>query len=274
MIYVDTYFFFNAVMDGVALSLAGLCAAEKIRFGRLLAASVFGGAFSVAVLLLEPPPVGVLLLAFLAFIPMVLLAFGKKRPRRLVTVSLMAFVSSLFLGGAAEAVTYFVSALGGRARIGVSVFLVLLFLGFGAFSLWGRSLYRKMDTFVITLTISFEGKEAAFFALVDSGCLLRDPEKGREVILLKGEYASDLLSESLLSSLRLGVPPKGVEIETVPIRTASGKGVLFAFAPNFVSLHLGRAKKKNKRLQEVLVALDFSDGGFAGCPCLVPLSVL
>jgi len=274
MIYIDTYFFFNAVMDAVALLLAGLCASESVKFRRLILSALFGAAVSVITLLLEMAPLGNLIAAFLSFFPMVLLAFGKKRIRRLTLVSLMAFVSSLFLGGAAEAVTYFVSALGGKLRIGVSVFLVIIFLGFALFSLWGKSLYRKMDTSVISLSISFDGKEAAFFGLVDSGCLLRDPEKGREVILLKGEYAADLLSEEMMNSLRLGLAPKNGNIVAVPVRTATGKTVLFAFSPSYVSLHTAWAGKRNKRLREVLVALDFSEGGFAGCPCLVPLSVL
>lgn len=274
MIYIDTYFFFNALMDGVALILAGLCASETVRFRRLVVSALFGGTFSVIALLLELPPLGTLFAAFLSFFPMVFLAFGKKRLRRLALVTLMAFVSFLFLGGAAEAVTYFVSSLGGKARISVSVFFVILFLGFGGFTLWGKSLYRKMDASVISLSISFEGKEAVFFGLVDSGCLLRDPEKGREVILLKGDYAADLLPEGLVSSLRLGEPPKDADIVSVPVRTASGKTVLFAFSPSYVSLHSAAEGKRSKRLREVLVALDFSDGGFAGCPCLVPLSVL
>ncbi len=274
MIYIDTYFFFNALMDGVALILAGLCASEAVRLRRIVVSSLFGGAVSVISLLLELPPLGTLFAAFLSFFPMVLLAFGKKRLRRLALVSLMAFVSFLFLGGAAEAVTYFVASLGGKARIGVSVFFVLLFLGFGGFTLWGKGLYRKMNTSVISLSISFEGKEAAFFGLVDSGCLLRDPEKGREVILLKGEYAADLLPEGLMTSLRLGAPPEDADIVSVPVRTASGKTVLFAFSPNYVNLHSAVAGKRSKQLREVLIAIDFSDGGFGGCPCLVPLSVL
>lgn len=274
MIYIDSYFFFNAVMDGVALLLAGLCASETVKFRRLIGSALFGGAFSVVTLLLELPPLGILSAAFVSFFPMVFLAFGKRRLRRLALVALMAFISFLFLGGAAEAVSYFVSALGGQARISFSVFLILLFLGFGGFTLFGKSMYRKMETSVVSLSISFEGKEVAFFGLVDSGCLLRDPEKGREVILLKGEYASDLLPEKTLLSLRHGMPPQEGKFVPVPIRTASGKSVLFAFVPGFVSIHPGGIGKKSKRLREVLIALDFSDGGFAGCPCLVPLSVL
>lgn len=274
MIYLDSYFFFNAVMDAVALSLAGLCASEKIRFRRLFPASLFGGAVALVPLILPLPFWAHLPFVFVSFAAMVLLAFGKKRLRRLTAVSLMAFVSSLFLGGAAEAVTYFVSSLGGAARIGVLVFLILVFLGFGAFSLWGRNLYRKMESSVISLSIRLEEKEAVFFGLVDSGCLLRDPEEGREVILLKSSFASELFSGGDLDSLREGSLPTSTKMVPVPIRTASGKTVLFAFAPNFVMLHLTGVGKKPKRLNGVLVALDFSDGGFGGCPCLVPLSVL
>ena len=113
-----------------------------------------------------------------------------------------------------------------------------------------------------------------FFGLVDSGCLLRDPEEGREVILLKSSFATDLFSGTDLASLREGMLPQKTEMIPVPIRTASGKTVLFAFAPRFVKLHLSGIGKKPKNLNGVLVALDFSDGGFGGCPCLVPLSVL
>ena len=125
-----------------------------------------------------------------------------------------------------------------------------------------------MESRVISLSIRHRERESQLYGLVDSGCFLRDPESGDPVILLKAEYAAELLSPEELFGLKSGAGNGAIPI---PVRTASGQGYLFAFSPERVRLHRGSGTPREER---VLVALDFSGGGFAGCPCLIPISIV
>lgn len=265
VIYLDLFFLWNVLMDAVSLAVAGMIASEKAKLWRLFAASVFGAV--VSLLILPFGPFLTLLAGFLSFLPMVLIAYGVKPLRRLGLISLFVFLSSLFLGGALEALSSYAGKRGGGLGFGVT--LAALFFVFGAYRLWGMGLKRKLETRVISLSIRYRERESQFYGLVDSGCFLRDPESGDPVILLKAEYAADLLSPEELFSMRCG---NGEGAVPIPVRTASGQGLMFAFSPERVRLH--RKTEKKKREERVLVALDFSGGGFAGCPCLIPLSIV
>ncbi len=271
IIYLDVYFVINFLMDGLSLLTAGIIASEKLKPYRLVLASVFGGVTSSLLLLLPWGKGGSFFLGFASFLPMILIAFGRKSPRRLFFVSLFAFLTSLFLGGVLEWLTYYTEKRG----ITLGLFIACVLFAMGGFTLWGGRMHRRLKTSVISLSILHRGKEEQLYGLVDSGSLLREPESGKDVILLKAEYAFDLLSPMELICLRQG---QGEGVIPVPLKTASGQGCLFAFCPQEVRFHFpkqNRGRKKEKReKKEVLIALDFTGGGFAGCPCLIPLSLV
>jgi len=268
IVYLDVYFAWNFVLDLVSLLLAGQIVSEKAGWFRLFSASAFGAVFSVLILLCSPGRGWTFLLGLLLFFPMIFIAFGKRSFRRFVFVSLFAFLSALFLGGTMEFLSYY--AAGTRQGVTLGIFLSALFFAFGAFVLWGKSLKRKMESRVISLSIRKGEREEQLYGLVDSGSFLRDPESGAPVILLKAEYAGSLLSREEMLRFRLG---EGEGIVPIPVQTASGRGRLYAFLPEAVHLHRP-GKGRRKKEESILVALDFSGGGFAGCPCLIPLSIL
>ncbi len=272
VLYIDVYFFLNFIMDLVALGVTSLITAEKARLFRLLLASFVGSAFSVLFLFLPGPPWIRFAFGMLVFVPMIFLAFGKKPFRRFFFVCLFAYLTSLFLGGAVQSISSYVSD--GGARVSFAIFLAVLCLAFGAWSLWGKSLRRRLDTAVVSLSIFMEEREEVFFGLVDSGSFLREPESGDPVILLKAEFAGSLLPGEILDPLMQGQEVPEAGLIPIPLRTASGTGRLLAFRPRAVRFYLKGRGKKQKEVAQVLVALDFSGGGFAGCPCLIPLSIL
>lgn len=274
ILYVDLYFALNFAMDLASLCTAALILSEKAALRRLLLASLFGASFSLAALWFSLDLIRLLLLGQAAFFAMIRIAFGKKSVSRTAKFALFSFLTALFLGGSAEWLSYSIFLLGGSRRAGFSVFLIAVLLSFGAFSLWGRYLHRKLETAVVSLSISFGGKNEHFFGLVDSGLLLKDPESGRPVLLLKAAFAESLLSRDYLHHLQSGALTQGESLFFVPIRTASGKGSLYAFLPDRVSIVKPKKGKMKVKSVEMLVALDFSEGGYGGCPCLVPLSVL
>ena len=183
---------------------------------------------------------------------------------------LFSLLTALFLGGALEFVSYYTASLGGNGRESAGAFCFVIFSAFGFWNLWGKGLHRRMHTLVIPLSIFHRGKREELYGLLDSGSLLRDPEEGRYVILLKAEFVGELFSSEEMRRIRDG---EGQDVVEIPMRTASGKGFLFAFSPDRICFHSPK-KAKKKEIKDCLVALDFSGGGFAGCPCLVPLGAL
>ncbi|MBR2633990.1 MAG: sigma-E processing peptidase SpoIIGA [Clostridia bacterium] len=269
-IYLDVYFMLNFLMDGASLLTAGLILSERPRTLSLLAASAAGAGFSVLMLILFPPPPLQLISAMGMFVLMVRLAYGKKSPRRIGKLALFAFLAALFLGGASEWISYY-SSCGKEARLTPITLAAVVLLALGCFVGWGRHLKKKLETSVIALSVCHGGKREELFGLVDSGSFLREPESGAPVILMKAEYASSVLSAGELVRLRLG---EGEGVFPIPMRTASGTGCLFAFFPQRVLLHGGGKKKSKVFAGTVPVAVDFSGGGYGGCPCLIPLALV
>ena len=272
--YIDLYFATNFLMDLVSLAIGALSASRRVAFWRLCVAAAFGAFFSTALALTRVGNFAALSLSAFVFAVMIVICFGIRRPRSLVRPALFSFGGAVFLGGAAQAVSHYVLPRGSEARLGFFVLFGTVFLGVSVYSLWGSYMNRKLDTAVVSLNIFFCGRCEHYYGLVDSGLLLRDPEEGRPVLLLKAEYAEPLLSREFLSRMAKGELSAGEKMICVPIRTVGGDRELYAFLPERVQV-ISMGKRKRKREDRgVLVALDFSGGGFGGCPCLVPLSVL
>ncbi len=273
ILYLDVFFIINFLMDLISLSVGSLISSEKIRFLRLIGASFLGGVFSTVMMMFSPGRLMNVFFGMILFLFTVFIAFGKRKFSRFLKVCLFSFATALFLGGAVEAISFYTLSQGGRARLTPGIFLAVAFLALGLFSLWGKSLDRKLRTAVVSLAISVSGRSEYFFGLVDSGLLLRDPVGARPVLLLKAAYATPLLSADFLERIKNGTFSEEENVFLIPTKTASGSGQLYAFLPERICV-LGNGKKKKKEHKDVLIALDFSEGGFGGCPCLVPLSVL
>ena len=266
ILYIDLYFLVNFAMDLISLGVASLASSEKVKFRRLIFAAVLGGVFACLCTLFSLPPYFSFFLGFASLFLMVLFAFGW-RGKRMVKILLFFLCTALFLGGTVEALSYY---MGKTGSITPGVFLFLVFSSFGIFQLFARRLNQKLETAVVPLSVRYGEKNECFYGLVDSGLLLKDPEMGFPVLIMKAQYASPLLSQEFLERMKEG----GEGSIAVPVKTASGKGVLYAFRPDGVKILGGGKRKKYKEEREVLIALDFTSGGFGGCPCLVPLSVI
>ena len=272
--YVDLYFATNFLMDLVSLAIGALSASRKVSLLRLCLSALLGAVFSTLIALFRIGRAPALLLSILVFMAMIAVCFGVRSPARWAKPALFSFAGAVFLGGAAQMLSYLLLPVGSAARLSLAVFFGTVLIGAGLYSLWGRYVNRKLDTAVVSLSISFCGRCEHYFGLVDSGLLLRDPDAGRPVLLLKAEYAEPLLPGDFIRRLERGELSSQEALVCVPIRTVGGNRDLFAFLPERVQVVSAGKQKKKKEKRDVLVALDFSEGGYGGCPCLVPLSVL
>jgi len=196
VIYLDVYFLTNFIMDLVSLLVASQLCSERIKWHRALLASFFGGAVSFLPILFSWRNALTLTVGGLLFLPMVFIAFGKRSVKRFWFLCLFSFLTSLFLGGAVEFLSFYTGNLKGESRITLTVFLAVLCFSFGAWSLWGNNLRRRMETSVVELSVSYRKKTLDLIGLVDSASFLREPMSGMPVILLKAGFSSSLLSDS------------------------------------------------------------------------------
>lgn len=272
VIYLDVYFGLNFLMDWVMLAVSSLAAGESLKKWRALAGALFGGAVSCLLLFVFSKGLR-LFFGAIALVLMHWIAFGRRTPRRFASLVCFSLLASLFLGGAVEALGYYTAAGGAKTRVTLGAFFFCAFAAFGGYTLWGRKMKRRLQSTVVDISVRFRGQQEEVCALVDSGSFLSDPDSGDPVLILKASFAGRLFSPAELEAIR-----KGTDGETAPFRipfvTASGRGDLVAFRPDSIRIYGIASTRKVLEVNSVLIALDFSGGGFAGCPCLVPLSVI
>lgn len=198
VIYVDTLFLLNAVIDYLLLLLAARLAGEPLRRLRFLLGAVLGGAYAVAIFL---PGLGFLahpLCKAASGLLMLLAAYGGSR--RLLRQGILFVALTFALGGGVVAI----GLLGGQGlALGNGVFyssldLKTLLLSaavcYAALSLALRRIGRHTAASgeLLPARLTLDGRTAELTALVDTGNTLTDPVSGRPVMVAEGESLAAL----------------------------------------------------------------------------------
>ena len=271
VVYVDTLFLLNAVVDYLLLLAAARLAGEPLARRRFLLGAALGGGYAVALFL----PGLEFLVRFpcrlAAAVLMVLAAFW--RSRRLLRQTVIFFALSCAFGGGVLAI----GLLGGRGLSlqngvlysGMDLKLVLLSAA-GCYALLtlalqgvGRHTGRSGELQPVRLTLG--EREIALTALVDTGNTLTDPVTGRPVLVVEGTCLEDLLPPGLRPDLDdpagwLAVQrdPWRRRFRLIPYRAVGvERGLLLA-------LRLDRVQAGGEDLVPMLAALTptpVSDGG-------------
>lgn len=273
VIYIDSLFLLNFVVDYLLLLCAGRLAGEVLHRGRLALGAALGAAYAAAVFF---PGMGFLLhpLCKLSAAVLSLLA-GYGGSRRLLRVTLVFFAVSAAFGGGIFAL----ELLGGRGLTlkngifysAMDLKLILLSAA-GCYVLItlvlqrsARHTPRELAPAVLTL----EGKRVALTALVDTGNTLTDPVSGRPVMVAEGERAKELfprdhrpgpgdLRDPTSALAHLGTGEWSRRFRLLPYRSVGvERGLLLAVRVDELELN-GRGRGP------VLVALSptpVSDGG-------------
>lgn len=271
VVYVDSLFLINLVVDYITLLVAAkICAAPTPRL-RLLAAAAFGALYAVASVLPFGAVLSHPLLKLAAGAGMVLAAFlGQPR---LLRLTLVFFAVSAAFGGAVMAASLF--GAGRFSGILTAVDMRLLVVAFGlsyiVLSLVFRRVARHRRGVIVPLTLRYGAKEVRMKALRDTGNALTDPMSGRSVIVAGVSDIRPLLPLSVtgtVSGLRtkdavrvleeLSRQEHGMRFQLVPYSAVGTTGgMLLAFRPDEIIID-----GKNK--SGMLLALSpnsVSDGG-------------
>ena len=199
VLYLDSLFVLNALMDYFLLLASARMAGEKLYRGRMAAAGIFGGGYAVATVL----PGGAFLLHPVcklgSAILMVLIGLGGSQ--RLLRQSMIFLFLACALGGGVLAIGLLRGGgfpiPGGVLRTDMDLKTVLLSAGlcYAFIALVGR----RMGTHgghrgeLVKLTLEKGGRQINFTGLVDTGNTLTDPMDGRSVIVVDWDRMKELL---------------------------------------------------------------------------------
>ena len=243
IIYVDSLFLLNAVIDYLILLAAGRICSLPLRRIRMVLGAVLGGAYAVCTVL-----PGAAFLAggagkLAAGAAMTYAAFGRAGRFARSFVTVMAVTCAF--GGAVWAASLFTGGTGRGAVVHLSLRLlcVSFAVSYALICLVFRGSARRAQRQTAAVQIRFCGREARFTALRDTGNELLDPVSGDRVLVAEAAALAPLglpLEEAdcaeLLRQLDGDVRLRG-RFRLIPYTAiGTGAGLLPAFRPDEVTI--------------------------------------
>lgn len=218
VVYLDTLFLLNSVMDYLLLLCSARIAGEPLYRLRMALGAVLGGAYAAATVL---PGLEFLLhpvCKVCAAVLMVVVGLGKSG--RLLRQTVIFFALACAFGGGVLAV----SLLGGRGMSlgggviysGMDIKIVLLSAA-GCYALFTFGLnrvgrYTATAGELLPVLLRLFDREITITALVDTGNTLSDPVSGRPVMVAQADSVARLFPKGVLPSAEeLNDPARVVE---------------------------------------------------------------
>ena len=276
VIYVDTLFLLNALVDYLLLLGAARLAGERLRRLRFTMGAVLGGGYAVAIFLpggafLQRLPCRLAVLALMS-----VAAYGGSR--RLLRQSLLFLALSCALGGGVLAVSLLggrrLTLSGGVVYSAMDIKTVLLSAAgcYAAVTLVFRGLARHTASAgeLAAVRLALDGRNVELTALRDTGNTLTDPVAGIPVLVAEGALLLPLLPPGTLMAGELADPvacmerlrdgPLAGRVRLLPYRAVGvERGLLLALRPDGLWV--------NGERRDMLAALSptpVSDGGGYG----------
>ena len=263
-------------MDLLCLAMTASILHRAVKRWRLFLAALLGGGWAVGVLLLGIDGASGVVPDLLMAVLLAAVAFAEKNGRitRLLRDAGAYALLSALLGGLMTVLYRFLNrlelpleALQGDG-LSAWMFAILAAVA-GFFTLRGGRLFRRSGAVRdVGLEITVEGRTTVLRALVDSGNLLTDPLDGRSVVLADPAKLLPCLSPMLAHALEHpeSAPPEYARrIRLIPAHSATGEGLLAAFAPDRLVI----VTKKDRVTANDLVALSPLGGTAGGYDALI-----
>ena len=267
VVYADMLFLIDFSMDFLTFYIVSRILRQKAKLIRICSASAMGGIYSVVSLGFGEKGVFAFALDIFVCFVMCMTAFLEKSPkrfRRMPLYTVTFFVVSSMLGGAMTAIfSLFNRSVtdieAGREDLSLWVFGLVALLS-GLATMVGSDIIGKSGRARFgKLSIRLGNRKMTLEAMSDSGNMLKDPIGGKDVVIIDKKRGSRLVPS--LASGDFSSLPQNVakSLRLIPVRTATGEGILAAFCPDEVTLEFEGDTKQI----DVLIALskeDMKDG--------------
>lgn len=267
VVYADMLFLIDFSMDFLTFYIVSRILRQKAKLIRICSASAMGGIYSVVSLGFGEKGIFAFALDIFVCFVMCMTAFLEKSPkrfRRMPLYTVTFFVVSSMLGGAMTAIfSLFNRSVtdveAGREDLSLWVFGLVALLS-GIATMVGSDIIGKSGRARFgKLSIRLGNRKMTLEAMSDSGNMLKDPIGGKDVVIIDRKRGSRLVPS--LASGDFSSLPQNVakSLRLIPVRTATGEGILAAFCPDEVTLEFEGDTKQI----DVLIALskeDMKDG--------------
>ena len=242
IIYIDSLFFLNLLLDYLMLLCAGRLCSLPLARKRIALGALWGAVYAAAAVLLG----GFLLHPAVKLASGAVAAVIAYGPGRRALRAIVAFFSvSAGFGGAVYALARLYGGDSG-SKLFVPASMPLLLLSFAlcyaAVSLVLRRSARRPERRLCRADISLRGREVSFAALCDSGNELTDPLTGRRVLVAEPSALAPLFPGTELTAgdaaelfVRLSGQAPGLRM--IPFSSVGSDGsLLLCFTPDAVAL--------------------------------------
>ncbi len=206
VIYLDSYFFMNLVLNSMLLSLLRRIRRLKGSMLRILAASVFGGAGACFLLLY--PSWGIFMKIFFTYLGigggMILIAFGFHGRKKFFQNLCWLTGITIGLGGIVQFLTEQYTGVF-YLETGESTVMIAAAAG-TAVMIW---LLKKLtgwaekESCLCSVTLFFEDRSVPVIGYLDSGNLLKEPVSGKPVMVLEESVFLELFKGQVREKMAL-----------------------------------------------------------------------
>lgn len=266
--YLDIIFIVNFILDFILLKSTARLSGSYSHIGRLIAAAVFGGLWSVIVCL---PSIGLPIVLSVIIPPLVMIyiAFGFIRIKIFLLKIILLISSAMILAGS---ITLISNIFGGVllwniGLWGCIIFLIagLLLTGLIRHRITSDELYNKIE-------IIYRGKKIYVTGFIDTGCHIKEPMGGRDVILVESDAVKGVLQKNIAAKLNKICSNADFEKFTqyiekaflIPYKSVGNpSGLLLAFLPDAIRIYKsGKCIKLNNVVIGICPDILSSDGSY------------
>lgn len=258
VIYADTLFLYNFLIDSVILFITSELIKCRINLFRIVLGAVLGGVYSVFMFF---PSVGILysviLKGFILF-GIFYLVFGGDSIYKTIKNFIVFMAVNLMLGGCVFALVFltdFGTAIGSVVSGGevyMNISPLILFFGIVAtYIIFG--IFRKVrlrvayeKSLIKRVVVEYKGKSAEINMFYDTGCRLRDPVTDRPAVLVEYRYIKMLLSEEERTVVEENNEAGEAYMQgmrVLPLSTVNGENRVFGIVADVVSWEDFKAEK-------------------------------
>lgn len=275
VLYADVLFLINFGMDLISVWLTFLISKRSVSPLRLIASAALGGAYGVGAVVFDARGIlSFLLNAAVSFLMVVIATVPGVKMRSLAKYTFILWGIGALLGGAVTLICTLGDGSDAEFSTHNAPFFVFALAG-GAVSGIVKLISSVSAVKSCRAGVSAFGVDLSLDMLVDTGCLVKEPVSGANVIFISKKAFSgrhikdlDLLCGDISNIARLS-PDIKRRARIVTVRRAGGDRALICFFPDETVLYI---KNERKPVRCVAVIEDVPDyGGHDG---IVPASLV